>query len=256
MKRITMFVAMLSVFMFATITNAGTIVFQEDFENYGLNTWPSTWIKDANASSDPSNNKIVTDPANYSDKVLQLYGVPDGNWAAIGYHEFQYSDSLLFNFSIFSGSGDTHGNQPDRGYVGITNGPQWYSTPGLSLFYARLIDGNFHGIGGGNLGSFQKETWYDVEIEYFRNEYDISAKYWINGNYVGDDAKTISFSTDTTFGYLQLHSGDRVALFDDITISTGSGPNPVPEPTSMLLLGTGLIGLAGIRRKVKSEGIR
>ena len=54
-------------------------VFQEDFEDYGINTWPSSWLKDANAQSNPSNNKTVVDPLDPSNAALQLYGAPNGN---------------------------------------------------------------------------------------------------------------------------------------------------------------------------------
>jgi hypothetical protein len=41
------------------------------------------------------------------------------------------------------------------------------------------------------------------------------------------------------------------AFFDNVLLSDGQGPSPVPEPATMLLLGSGFIGLAGFRRKFK-----
>ena len=254
MKRI-MFIALLACGLSVSTQSvqAAPSLLLENFESHTVNSWPSSWLKDANASSDPANNKIVIDPSDPSNKALQLYGRPDGNWAAIGYHAYTYSDHLSFSFRLFSGSGDTYGNQPGRGFVGIKNGPQWhFSTPGVALIWTSLVDNSFHGIGGMNLGSFEKETWYTVDTEYNRIGYDFSVSYRIDGVYKGVDTITTSYSPDTTFGYLQLHSGDRAALFDDIAISEMPSSPSIPAPSALLLVSVGL-GAMRLRRR-QTEG--
>lgn len=63
------------------------------------------------------------------------------------------------------------------------------------------------------------------------------------------NSSRVSF-TDTTFsfdfGSLNVTPGDFVRL--DIT-TAATGTAPAPEPATMLLMGTGLAGLIGARRK-------
>ena len=44
------------------------------------------------------------------------------------------------------------------------------------------------------------------------------------------------------------------AYFDNILLTDGSGPSPVPEPSTLLLLGSGLLGVGGLRRFRRKNG--
>jgi len=66
-----------------------------------------------------------------------------------------------------------------------------------------------------------------------------------------ENSGTIGAGTAFSFGQSSRSPGPWSGVsFDNVTYSS-NGPAPVPEPTTLLLLGTGLIGLAGCLKRKK-----
>jgi hypothetical protein len=108
------------------------------------------------------------------------------------------------------------------------------------------------------LGSYHK---YSFDLE---NPIPLSGgeTYWFGLHLASDYLEEDDIyweSTDSVFGSKGLWSylgtfnnwDNPISTFSTAFYLTGEPIEPIPEPTTMLLVGTGIVGLAGLRRKFK-----
>lgn len=137
-------------------------------------------------------------------------------------------------------------------------GPATFSAGGLTLYN----DGGY-GSGQTYLGAQDfgvQATFSGVNAvgfnfgSYYGGE---NVNVFVNGNFV-DTLSTSGAPGSTFFGYASSSSIDSISFapvsegsteFDVLNFETGSAPAPTPEPSSLALLGSALVGSAATLRK-------